>query len=71
MQDARRLGGGAKTEINLLDHQISMASGSTMALETTRPRLRKSKTLTEMSVSEMKAERMQQHCHLDRIKSAA
>ncbi|CAG8904678.1 unnamed protein product [Penicillium nalgiovense] len=31
-------------EINLLDHQISMARGSTMALETTRPRLRKSKT---------------------------
>lgn len=48
-------------EINLLDHQISMASGSTIALETTRPRLRKSKILPEMSVSEMKAERMQQH----------
>ena len=48
-------------EINLLDHQISMASGSTMALETTRPRLRKSKTLPEMSVSEMKTERIQQH----------
>ncbi|CAG8892846.1 unnamed protein product [Penicillium nalgiovense] len=37
-------------EINLLDHQISMASGSTMALETTRPRLRKSKTQPEMDL---------------------
>ncbi|CAG8904194.1 unnamed protein product [Penicillium nalgiovense] len=48
-------------EINLLDHQISMASGSTMALETTRPRLRKSKTQPEMSMSELKTERIQQH----------
>ncbi|CAG8017501.1 unnamed protein product [Penicillium salamii] len=31
-------------EINLLDHQISMARGSTMALETTRPRLRMQNT---------------------------
>lgn len=48
-------------EINLLDHQISMARGSTMALETTRPRLRKSKTQPQMSILELKAERMQQH----------
>ena len=48
-------------EINLLDHQISMARGSTMALETTRPRLRKSKTQPEMSIADLKAERLQQH----------
>lgn len=48
-------------EINLLDHQISMARGSTMALETTRPRLRKSKTQPQMSIFELNAERMQQH----------
>ncbi|CAP99875.1 hypothetical protein PCH_Pc22g25870 [Penicillium rubens Wisconsin 54-1255] len=46
-------------EINLLDHQISMARGSTMALETTQPRLRESKTQPEMSISELKAERIQ------------
>lgn len=38
-----------------------MARGSTMALETTRPRLRKSKTQPEMSISELKTERIQQH----------
>lgn len=48
-------------EINLLDHQISMARGSTMALETTRPRLRKSKTVPKMSITELKAKRLQQH----------
>ncbi|KAJ5769720.1 uncharacterized protein N7511_001771 [Penicillium nucicola] len=32
-----------------------------MALETTRPRLRKSKTQLEMSIAELKAERLQQH----------
>ncbi|CAG8409626.1 unnamed protein product [Penicillium salamii] len=42
-------------------HQISMARGSTMALETTRPRLRKSKTQPQMSIFEIKAERIQQH----------
>ncbi|CDM32581.1 unnamed protein product [Penicillium roqueforti FM164] len=48
-------------KINLLDHQISIASGSTMALETTRPQLRKSKTQPEMSMAELKTERIQQH----------
>jgi hypothetical protein len=48
-------------EINLLDHQISMARGSTMALETTRPRLRKSKIQPKMSTFELKAEPMRQY----------
>jgi hypothetical protein len=47
-------------EINALDHQIALAQGSTMALETTRSRLRGSKTRHRLSLSELKGEKMHQ-----------
>jgi hypothetical protein len=40
-------------EINLLDHQISMARGSTMASKTTRPRMRKSKTTRDVGFQQI------------------
>lgn len=45
-------------EINLLDHQIAMARGSTMVLETTRTRLESYKMRPELSSSESKEERI-------------
>ncbi|KAJ5642530.1 hypothetical protein N7490_006530 [Penicillium lividum] len=47
-------------EINTLDHQIALARGSTMALETTRSRLRGSKTRHRLSLSELKEEKIRQ-----------
>jgi hypothetical protein len=47
-------------EINTLDQQIALARGSTMALETTRSRLRGSKTRHRLSLSEMKEEKIRQ-----------
>lgn len=45
-------------EINSLDHQIALARGSTMALETTRTRLRCSKSRNRLSLGELKEERI-------------
>ncbi|KAJ5642614.1 hypothetical protein N7490_006614 [Penicillium lividum] len=47
-------------EINTLEHQIALARGSTMALETTRSRLRGSKTRHRLSLSELKEEKIRQ-----------
>ena len=53
-------------EINLLDHQIAMAGGSTMVLETTRTRLKSCKKRSELSSSKLKEERMQQRSRQER-----
>jgi hypothetical protein len=45
-------------EINSLDHQIALARGSTMALETTRTRLKYSKSTDRFSFQEMREERI-------------
>jgi hypothetical protein len=45
-------------EINSLDHQIALARGSTMALETTRTRLKCSKSGNRLSFQELKEERI-------------
>jgi hypothetical protein len=45
-------------EINSLDHQIALARGSTMALETTRTRLKCSKSRNRLSLQELKEERI-------------
>lgn len=47
-------------EINSLDHQIALARGSTMALETTRTRLKSSKSGNRLSFQELKEERIRQ-----------
>lgn len=47
-------------EINSLDHQIALARGSTMALETTRTRLRCSKSRHRLSLPETKEEKIRQ-----------
>lgn len=47
-------------EINALDHQIALARGSTMALETTRSRLRGTKARHRLSLSELKEEKIRQ-----------
>ena len=47
-------------EINPLDHQIALARGSTMALETTRARLSVSKYNKKLSLAELKEEKISQ-----------
>lgn len=47
-------------EINPLDHQIALARGSTMALETTRARLDVSKYHKRMSLAELREEKISQ-----------
>ena len=47
-------------EINPLDHQIALARGSTMALETTRARLSVSKYRNKLSLAELKEEKISQ-----------
>jgi hypothetical protein len=47
-------------EINSLDHQISLAQGSTIALETTRTRLQSSKSEKRQSVPESRQEKHRQ-----------
>lgn len=47
-------------EINSLDHQIAMARGSTMALETTRVRLQSSKSEHRRSLPELRSEKLRQ-----------
>lgn len=47
-------------EINSLDHLISMAHGSTMALETTRVRLQNSKSESQHSLPELRCEKLRQ-----------
>ncbi|CAG7945611.1 unnamed protein product [Penicillium nalgiovense] len=47
-------------EINSLDHQIAMARGSTMALETTRVRLQSSKSDHRRSLPESRSEKIRQ-----------
>lgn len=47
-------------EINSLDHQIALARGSTMALETTRTRLQFSKSRHRLSLPETKEEKVRQ-----------
>lgn len=44
-------------EINSLDHQIALARGSTIALETTRSRLQKSKEGKRLSLPELKEQK--------------
>jgi hypothetical protein len=53
-------------EINSLDHQIALARGSTMALETTRARLRCAKPDRPLSLPEMREEKLQQWENQDR-----
>ncbi|KAJ5640331.1 uncharacterized protein N7484_008193 [Penicillium longicatenatum] len=48
-------------EINSLDHQIALARGSTMALETMRTRLRYSKGKNTLSLQELKYEKLRQY----------
>ena len=45
-------------EINSLDHQIALARGTTIALETTRARLRLSKTASSSNLNELKDEKL-------------
>ena len=47
-------------EINPLDHQIALARGSTIALETTRTRLQCSKTGGRLSLPERREEKLRQ-----------
>ncbi|KAJ5318303.1 hypothetical protein N7476_004723 [Penicillium atrosanguineum] len=47
-------------EINSLDHQIAMAHGSTMALETTKIRLQNSKSEHRRSLPESRYEKLRQ-----------
>lgn len=47
-------------EINSLDHQIALARGSTIALETTRTRLQCSKTGGRLSLPERREEKLRQ-----------
>lgn len=47
-------------EINSLDHQIALARGSTIALETTRTRLQYSKTGNRLSLPELREEKLRQ-----------
>ncbi|KAI2787009.1 hypothetical protein POX_f07362 [Penicillium oxalicum] len=47
-------------EINSLDHQIAVANGSTMALETTRTRMQNTKARNPLSLAELKAEKLRQ-----------
>jgi hypothetical protein len=47
-------------EINSLDHQIAMAHGSTMALETTKIRLQNSKSEHKRSLPESRYEKLRQ-----------
>ena len=53
-------------EINSLDHQIAMSGGSTMALESTRSRLKISKTQPKLSLPKLKKERLQQRDQQER-----
>ena len=50
-------------EINTLDHEIALARGSTIALETTRTRLQRSKTDRRLSLRESREEKLQQWEH--------
>ncbi|CAG8926441.1 unnamed protein product [Penicillium salamii] len=45
-------------EINYLDHQIALTQGSTMALETTRTRLKYSKSESRLSFQELREKRI-------------
>ena len=47
-------------EINSLDHQIAVARGSTIALETTRTRIQSSKSQNRLSLSELREETLRQ-----------
>ena len=47
-------------EINSLDHQIALARGSTIALETTRARLQCAKTDRQLSLLKLREEKLQQ-----------
>ena len=47
-------------EINSLDHQIALARGSTMALETTKSCLRSTKAQRRLPLSELKEQRLHQ-----------
>lgn len=47
-------------EINSLDHQIAMAGGSTMVVETTRPRLKVSKKSSKTTPRALKQQWLQQ-----------
>ncbi|KAJ5626361.1 hypothetical protein N7510_002670 [Penicillium lagena] len=53
-------------EINSLDHQIAMSGGSTMALESTRSRLKISKEQPKLSLLKLKKERLQQRDQQER-----
>lgn len=47
-------------EINTLDHQLAMSSGTSMALETTRSRLQRSKSKYRMSLPELRDSKLRQ-----------
>ncbi|CAG8917618.1 unnamed protein product [Penicillium salamii] len=47
-------------EINSLDHQIALVRGSTIALETTRKRLKESKDRRRLSLPESRQEKLRQ-----------
>ena len=50
-------------EINTLDNEIALARGSTIALETTRTRLQRTKTDRWLSLRESREEKLQQWEH--------
>ncbi|KAJ5453745.1 uncharacterized protein N7458_004701 [Penicillium daleae] len=47
-------------EINTLDHQLAMSHGTSMALETTRSRLQRSKSRHRMSLPELRDSKLRQ-----------
>ena len=53
-------------EINSLDHQIAMAGGSTMVMETTRPRLKVSKKSPKTTPRALKQQWLQQRSQQER-----
>jgi hypothetical protein len=53
-------------EINSLDHQIAMAGGSTMVVETTRPRLKVSKKSPKITPRALKKQWLQQRSQQER-----
>lgn len=50
-------------EINTLDHEIALAHGSTIALETTRSRLQRTKADRRLSLPESREKKLQQWEH--------
>jgi hypothetical protein len=53
--------------INTLDHQLAMSSGTSMALETTRSRLQRSKSKHRMSLPELRDSKIRIKLATDRI----